>query len=117
MFGRRDFMRIDTYLDMTLNPGKVISHNYVIGVTINFCREGFSFVSENFKFTSNGPMEFRIKLPHKDKYASASGDITWKTQVRDRCLAGVKIRQMDEEMKREVLDYSYNTWIEGVRFH
>ncbi len=116
MFGRRNLMRLDVHLDMMLNPGTDISHNYIIGVTINFCREGFSFISENFKSTSKGPVEFRIKLPYKNKYTLISGDVVWKTQVRDRCLSGVKIRNLNEEVKREILDYSYSRWIEGVRF-
>lgn len=116
MFGRRDFMRIDVHLDMTLQPGKDIPHNHIRGVTIDFCREGFSFISENFRFTPKGPMNFRIKLPGKNAYAPVSGDIAWKMQVRDRCIAGVKIVGLDDEVKREVLDFSYSRWIEGVRF-
>jgi len=117
LFGRRHFMRIDVHLDIALTPGKDISYYDLAGVTINFCRDGFSFISENFEPTSLGPMEFRIQIPHTDKYALASGNVVWKTQVRDRCLAGVRIRYLDEQEKREILDYSYDRWIEGVRFH
>jgi len=115
MFGRRNLMRLDVHLDMMVHPGKDILHTYIIGVTINFCRGGFSFISENFNFTSQGPVEFKIKLPYKNKYTSISGDVVWKTQVRDRCLSGVKIRNLNEEVKRDILDYSYSRWLEGVK--
>ncbi|MBI5664546.1 MAG: PilZ domain-containing protein [Nitrospirae bacterium] len=117
MFGRRRFMRLDAYLDMTINPGKHVSSYGIIGVSINFCREGFSFISENFEPTPPGPIEFRMQLPRTDKCTRASGDVAWKTKVRDRCFAGVKITYLDDQDKREILDYSYDRWIEGVRFH
>ena len=113
MFGRRNFMRIDAHLDLTLKPKKDVL--YIVGVTINFSSDGFSFISEYFELKSNEPEEFRITLPDKDKYVCVLGDIAWKTRVRDRCLVGVKIRYLEEEIKREILDYSYNKWIEGVR--
>jgi len=113
MFGRRNFMRIDVHLDLTLRPGKNVL--YIVGVTTNFSCGGFSFISENFELKSNRPEEFRIKLPDKDICAYVLGDVAWKKRVRDRCLAGVKIRYLEEDIKREILDYSFNTWMEGVR--
>ncbi len=90
---------------------------YLVGVTRNFSCEGFSFVSEDFDIKPQETIEFRIKYPEKNKYVTVLGDIVWKRQVRDRGLAGIKIRDMDSETKREILKYAYDRCVKRRRCH
>ncbi|MEW6600903.1 MAG: PilZ domain-containing protein [Nitrospirota bacterium] len=117
MFGRRSFMRIDAFLDITLNPEWRRSYIGIVGVTVNFCREGFAFISENFELPSTRQMEFKIKLPNSGRYTRVAGEIAWKRQFSDRCMAGVAIIDIEEEAEKEILDYAYGKWVRGVWFH
>lgn len=112
MFGRREYMRIDFHLDITLKTARGVSGD-IIGVTSDFSREGFSFVSENFNLDPKETIKFRIKHPTKNTFVYALGRVAWKRQIRDRCLAGVKLREMD----KDILNYAYNRWIDGIQFH
>jgi hypothetical protein len=99
---------------MTLQYGREAS--YIVGVTNNFCCEGFSFISQDVELMTNEPVEFRMKLPNRGRYTRVMGNIAWKRRIRDRCMAGVKTRYLEDAVKREILDYTYSRWIAGVRF-
>ncbi|RJR17622.1 MAG: PilZ domain-containing protein [Nitrospiraceae bacterium] len=115
MFGRREFMRIDVHLDLKFSIAGDARHNHIYGVTIDFGCGGFSFISEHFMPSSKGPVKYRIKLPGNNTCTHVSGEIVWKTEVRDRCLAGVKIMGLNDDAKRDILDYAYSRWLKGVR--
>ncbi len=115
MFGRRKYMRIDVHFDMTLQPPK--SRSDVRGVTIDFSCEGFSFVSSNIDLQPDDPIEFQIINSDTNEFAYVLANVAWKQQIRDRCIAGVKISFVEQEIKSRILDYTYNKWIKGVQFH
>ncbi len=115
MFGRRRHMRIDVHFDMMLRPVKYASE--IVGVTLDLSQDGFSFISENMDLLAETLIEFSIKRPDQDETAIVTGDLAWKRQVRDRCLAGIKIRSMEQNIKNNILEYTYNQWLKGVSFH
>ncbi len=49
-------------------------------------------------------------------FVSVLGDIIWKRQVGDKCLMGVIIRDIENEIKDEILDYAYDRWIGEIVF-
>jgi len=103
-------MRFAIHLNMEWKPTKE-ANEHLIGIVRNFSREGFSFASENFDLKPKETVELRLKHPQKNKFVSVSGDIVWKRQLKNRCLAGIKLRDMDNEAKSEILDYAYNRWV------
>lgn len=115
LFGRRKLMRIDVYLDITLIPPGEIAET--VGVTNDFSSEGFSFISENIQTFPGMPFSFGIMSPVGDETVSVLGDIVWKKEVRDRCIAGVQIRHMQQAVKNTILNYAYERWAEGVHLH
>lgn len=104
---KRKFIRFKTYLNLELKPQKEAT-DYLFGITRNFSQEGLSFVSENFSFEPKKTIELKVKHPQKDSFVSVLGDVVWKKHVRDRCLAGIKIRDMDKEVKSEILNYAHD---------
>ncbi len=114
-YGERKFMRFNIYLDIELNSTKEVTE-YLDGVTRNISFEGFSFVSENFNVKPKEKIKFSIKHPRKDMFVSVLGDIIWKRQVGDKCLMGVIIRDIENEIKDEILDYAYDRWIGEIVF-
>lgn len=115
MEDNRKFRRFDLHLNVELKPNQDYS-TYMVGITRNFSREGFSFVSEHFTHNDSETLEFRMLHPQKGVKVPVHGNIVWKRQVRDRCLAGVKIVKMGSEHKSEILDYAYDRWLEAQKF-
>jgi hypothetical protein len=114
MYGKRKSARFDIHLDLELIPGGDIT-DYLVAVTSNFSRDGFSFVSGDFNIGPKETIRFKMTLPHKRDHIGVSGDLVWKHQIRDRCLAGIKIREMENTVKREILNYAYGKCIQELR--
>jgi len=108
-------MRIDVHLDITLIPTGEITE--IVGVTNDFSSQGFSFISENIQTVPGVPVQFEIRDPAGHEHISVKGDIEWKEEVRDRCIAGVKIREIPPAVKKSLLNYTYERWIQGVHLH
>ncbi len=111
----RRYIRFDIHLNLELNPDDSKA-GHLVGITRNFSRDGFSFVSEYFDHEASGTIEFRMEHPQNDGYVPVRGDVVWRRQVRDRCLAGIRIVGMEEDFKSEILDYAYDRWIESMRY-
>ncbi len=103
---KRKFKRYDISLNVQFKPSKV-AKEYVNGIIRNFSFEGFTFVSQTFDFETKETIELEIMHPWKDKVVPVSGVIIWKRQADDLCLAGIKLKEMDEETKGEILDCAY----------
>lgn len=111
----RKFIRFDIHLNLELSPNGP-KGGHLVGITRNFSRDGFSFVSEYFDYDASKTIEFKMEHPQSENYVSVLGNIVWRRQVRDRCLAGIRIVGMEEEVKSEILDYAYDRWIESMRY-
>ena len=111
---KRKFIRFDIPLNVELMPSGDTS-GYAMGITRNFSREGLALVSQDFDFKPAETIELRLSLPEKEMFVHVLGDVVWKKNVETKCLTGVKLRNMDKEVKSEILDYVYNIWLEKVR--
>jgi len=113
---KRNYIRFKTLLNLEVKPYQ-ISSEYLHGIVTNFSYDGLSFIieilPENFNLEPKETLELIIKHPAKDANISAFGEIVWKRQVNDRCCVGLKIREMDEEAKIEILEDAFNKQVLG----
>jgi len=114
MMERRKFMRFDIPLHLEFKA----SHNegdITGGVMINFSREGFCFQSELSDFISDRGIDFNIKLPDKKENIPVRGDVVWVEKNEGGSLAGVRIHEIGNEEKFEILDFAYDRWLETMK--
>ncbi len=108
---RRRFKRFDIPLDVQFklsdNPSE-----YFSGITKNVSREGLCFETLDIDPDLFQSVELKVKLPDKDTYSHIWGDLMWKEQNENRCLAGIKFRVIEKALKSELLDYAYDLWVE-----
>ncbi len=109
---KRKFERFKILLNLEIKPTKVATE-YLFGIIRNFSQEGFSFVSEKFELEPGENMELRLKHPLRNNFIFAFGEIIWKREVNNRCVAGLKLRAMDKDAKDEILKYAYDKQIKS----
>ncbi|UCD34165.1 MAG: PilZ domain-containing protein [Nitrospiraceae bacterium] len=109
IYGTRQSMRFHLHLDIELRPVNMTTE-YIAGVTSNVSRDGLSFVSENFKSAPHEVLEIRIRHPRNASPVALTGDMVWKRAVRDRCLAGVRIRDMGIPEKKDILNIAFEAF-------
>ncbi len=100
---KRQFTRFDIPLIIEFKPTKRASA-YSWGLTRNFSYDGFCFESLNSDFEAEENLEFKVKFPQSGTFVSVSGNVIWKRQVENKCLAGIRLEEMDERVKHEILE-------------
>ncbi|MBI4849344.1 MAG: PilZ domain-containing protein [Nitrospirae bacterium] len=114
LIDKRRYIRFEVPLDVIL-PSTGNGGGHSTGVIKNFSREGCCIESNNLDSQLDETMEFRIRLPKKDLYTYVVGDVIWKQPLNNRCLTGIKFREIDKEAKIDILDFAYDTWIEKMK--
>ncbi|RJQ16265.1 MAG: PilZ domain-containing protein [Nitrospiraceae bacterium] len=108
---RRKYIRFDVPLNVMFKTDGN-GAGYFEGVTRNFSRDGCCIESKNINVKLYETMQLQVKHPTRDMFVSLSGDIVWKQEIKDRCLAGIRLLMMDKEAKSEILDFAYDMWLE-----
>jgi len=75
----------------------------------NFSPEGAKLVM-NFNLTPGSDMEIKLSLPEKNLSVSLSAEIVWIKQKDNKIEAGLKIKEMDQKLKEEILDWLSPKW-------
>jgi len=69
----------------------------------------------NFNLEPRSPMELKLYLPEKKITTPVSGEISW-SQFKDKKLEiGLKIRDMDKKLKKEILDWISPSWTQETK--
>jgi hypothetical protein len=111
---KRKFIRFNMPLEVKFKNIK--EKRYIFGVTTNFSRKGFCFVSDSlFHIDAHELLELRVKLPRGDEFVSVLGDVIWTNHNKNKSTAGIMLRAMDREAKWEILEYGYNLWMNGMK--
>jgi hypothetical protein len=110
---RRQFKRFDIVLDVKFRERE--TSDYAAGLTKNFSREGLSFEAKNVDFPQKGILDFQLKHPKEDIFVSLIGNIAWREKDRDRYLIGIKLLEIQKEIKWDILDYAYDRWVVAER--
>jgi hypothetical protein len=77
----------------------------------DFSREGIK-LSINFNIEIGTNMEVNLHIPEKKLSVPVTGEITWVKSVDNRLEAGLQIKEMDNELKSEILNWIFPKWLE-----
>ena len=108
------FLRFDCVL-----PAEVVGikgkENIISRATIkDFSNMGLK-LTVNFNLDSRTPIDLKLYLPEKKLTTSVSGEITW-SQFKDKKLEiGIKIKDMDKKLKKEILDWISPSWTQETK--
>lgn len=80
----------------------------------DFSREGLK-LSINFNLNPGSKIDLKIYLPEKKLSTSVSGEVVWVKSVDNKLEAGLKINEMNKELKSEILNWIFPKWIEKER--
>ena len=111
---KREYLRFECLL-----PAQVIKiegkDNLVERVTAHdFSREGLK-LTISFNLNPGSNMELKLFLPEKKISSNLSGEITWSKGVENRMEVGLKIKEMDKNLKSEILSWVFPRWLEKER--
>lgn len=99
----RKFSRVNIPIITEFRPVKE-ADDFYWGLTKNFSCEGFAFEALDFPHETEKTMEFKLKFPMKGTFILVLGDLMWKKQTGDRSIAGIKLKDMGEELRKEFLE-------------
>lgn len=108
---KRKFLRFECLLpvDLVKVDGKdQISRNIEAH---DFSREGIK-LSINFNIEMGTNMEVNLHIPEKKLSVPVTGEIIWVKSVDNRLEAGLRIKDMDNELKSEILNWIFPKWLE-----
>ena len=71
----------------------------------DFSREGLKLKINFVSLKPGSSMELELYFPEKGLSISLSGEIAWSKGVQNRMELGLKITEMDEEAKNEILSW------------
>jgi hypothetical protein len=64
----------------------------------------------NFNLDPRSPMDLKLYLPEKKLTTSVSGEISWSRFKDKKLEIGLKIKDMDKKLKKEILDWISPSW-------
>jgi len=76
----------------------------------DFSREGLK-LTINFNLNLGSNMEIKVYLPEKNLITSIVGEIVWFKHAENRMEAGLKIKDMDQRVKEEILNWLLPKWL------
>ena len=111
---KRKFLRFECLLpvDLVRIDGKDHINKKV--EAHDFSREGIK-LSINFDIEMGSDMEVNLHIPDKKISVPVKGEIVWIKSVDNRLEAGLKIKEMDNELKSEILNWIFPQWLEKKR--
>jgi hypothetical protein len=84
------------------------------GTIHDFSRDGLK-LTINFKLTPGSQMEVKLFLPEQELSTSLSGEIMWSRCSGNKMEVGLKINNMDQKAKDEVLNWVFPAWLKEER--
>lgn len=111
---KRKFLRFECLLPVELVKIDGKNHLSKKVEAHDFSREGLK-LSINFDIQLGSNMEVNLHIPDKKLAVPVSGEIVWVKSVDNRLEAGLKIKDMDNELKSEILNWIFPQWLEKKR--
>jgi len=84
------------------------------GTIHDFSRDGLK-LTINFKLNPGSQMEVKLFLPEQELSTSLSGEIMWSRCSGNKMEVGLKINNMDQKAKDEVLNWVFPAWLKEER--
>jgi hypothetical protein len=98
MKSKRKFKRFDLVREVKFRPTYGATE-YSPGRAFNLSCEGLGLDAHDFRFIIYENLELIVDVSGNEAPVSLSGDIMWKRQGGDRCMAGIKFRMKDKIMQ------------------
>jgi c-di-GMP-binding flagellar brake protein YcgR len=76
----------------------------------DFSQEGLKLIV-NFNLILGSNMEIKIYLPEKNLITSIVGEVVWFKHAENRMEAGLKIKDMDQRAREEILNWILPKWL------
>lgn len=76
----------------------------------DFSRQGLKLII-NFNLNLGSNMEIKLYLPEISLVTSILGEIVWIKHVENKVEAGLKIKDMDQRAKEEILNWLLPQWL------
>ncbi len=77
---------------------------YTEGLMKNISCSGLSLEVYNFSFIKYENLELHLAFPEKNNVLSLEGNVIWKKQSDNTCLAGVKLKHIEGDHKAQLLE-------------
>lgn len=111
---KRKSLRFDCVL-----PAEVVElkgkQNLIGRATIkDFSNVGLK-LTVNFNLEPRSPMDLKLYLPEKRLSTSVSGEISWSKFKDKKLEIGLKIKDMDKKLKKEILDWISPSWTQETK--
>ncbi len=108
---KRKFLRFECLLPVDLVKVDGKDHISRKIEAHDFSREGIK-LSINFNIEMGTNMEVKLHIPEKKLSVPVTGEIIWVKSVDNRLEAGLRIKDMDNELKSEILNWIFPIWLE-----
>ena len=100
---KRKFERFNLPMVVSFRPTYGATE-YTVGLMENISCSGLSLEVENFSFIKYENLELKLQFPQRREVLSFEGSVVWKKQSDDKCLAGVKLKNIEGEQQAQLIE-------------
>ena len=100
---KRKFERFNLPLVVSFRPTYGATE-YTVGLMKNISCSGLSLEVEKFSFIKYENLELNLEFPQRSDVLSLAGSVIWKKQSDDKCLAGVKLKNIEGEQQAQLIE-------------
>ena len=100
---KRKFERQALPLEIKFRP-TYGAKDYSTADTVNLSFDGLGMKAHNFSFIIHENLELLVDVPGNKDTVALFGDIVWKRQRGEHCLAGIKFRMKDKIMQAAAIE-------------
>lgn len=100
---KRKYERFNLPLVVSFRPTYGATE-YSMGLMKNFSFEGLALETKKFSFIRYESLELNLKFPQSGTFASLHGNVAWKKQTDNKCLAGIKFKVSDNKIQNNILE-------------
>lgn len=92
------------------------NHNLIKGAAVlDFSREGLKLTVSFIEPNPGSNAELKLYLPERQFVTSLTGEIIWSRFTDNKLEVGLRIKDMENLGKKEILDWVLPKWIEKVK--
>ena len=82
---------------------------------IDFSSEGLKLIVNFIDPHPGTSTEVMLYIPHKQLITSLRGEVVWSKHIRNKLEVGLKIREMEKQGRKDILDWVFPRWLEKER--